>query len=65
MAWDLGDIGVGLMAWLNMIAIILLHNKVLKLMKDYNQQRKEGKDPVFNNTSTNFSDVSIWEKNKK
>jgi AGCS family alanine or glycine:cation symporter len=25
MAWDLGDIGVGLMAWLNMIAIILLH----------------------------------------
>ncbi|VTP95306.1 alanine/glycine:cation symporter family protein [Sphingobacterium daejeonense] len=65
MAWDLGDIGVGLMAWLNMIAIILLHNKVLKLMKDYNEQRKEGKDPVFNNTSTNFSDVSIWEKNKK
>lgn len=65
MAWDLGDIGVGLMAWLNMIAIILLHNKVLKLMKDYNEQRKEGKDPVFNNTSTHFSDVSIWEKNKK
>ncbi len=64
MAWDLGDIGVGMMAWLNMIAIILLHNKVLKLFKDYNQQRKEGKDPVFNNSETKFSDVGIWEKNK-
>jgi len=62
MAWDLGDIGVGMMAWLNMIAIILLHNKVLKLFKDYNQQRKEGKDPVFNNQETKFSDVEIWEK---
>jgi len=47
MAWTLGDIGVGMMAWLNVIAIILLRKPALKALKDYQQQRKEGKDPVF------------------
>ena len=28
LAWGLGDIGVGLMAWLNIIAIVLLHKKL-------------------------------------
>ncbi len=45
--WTLGDIGVGLMAWLNVIAILLLRKPALKLWKDYQQQRKEGKDPVY------------------
>src|SRR5690606_8943982 len=40
--WTLGDIGVGIMAWLNVIAIILLHNKVLVLFEDYNRQRQHG-----------------------
>lgn len=47
MAWTLGDIGVGMMAWLNVIAIILLRKPAMKALKDYQQQRKEGKDPVF------------------
>ncbi len=46
-AWTLGDIGVGLMAWLNVIAILLLRKPALILWKDYQQQRKAGKDPVF------------------
>ena len=31
LAWGLGDIGVGLMAWLNIIAIVLLHKKAFAL----------------------------------
>ncbi|HBH06485.1 MAG TPA: sodium:alanine symporter [Flavobacteriales bacterium] len=34
-AWDMGDIGVGLMAWLNFIAIILLRKPALMALKDY------------------------------
>lgn len=61
-AWVLGDIGVGLMAWLNIIAILLLHKKVIVLFKDYNQQIKAGIDPVFDNNKYNFPNMSIWNK---
>jgi AGCS family alanine or glycine:cation symporter len=61
-AWDLGDIGVGLMAWLNLIAIILLHKKVLTLFNDYNNQYNSGKDPEFNNSKTKFPNMEIWNK---
>ena len=45
--WDLGDIGVGTMAWLNIIAILLLSPKAFKALKSYERQKNEGKDPVF------------------
>ncbi len=61
-AWTLGDIGVGLMAWLNLIAILLLHKKVLVVFKDYTTQRKENRDPVFDNTKYNFPNMDIWNK---
>jgi len=47
MAWTLGDIGVGLMAWLNLIAILLLRKPALRALADYRKQKKAGKDPVF------------------
>ena len=46
--WNLGDLGIGSMAWLNLIAILLLSKIALKVLKDYERQKKEGKDPVFN-----------------
>lgn len=63
-AWTLGDIGVGLMAWLNLIAILLLHKKVLVVFKDYTTQRKENRDPVFDNTKYNFPNMDIWNKDR-
>lgn len=59
-AWTLGDIGVGMMAWLNIIAIILLRKPALKVLKDYQQQRKAGKDPVFNAKSVGIENTSEW-----
>jgi AGCS family alanine or glycine:cation symporter len=35
------------MAWFNIIAI-LLYKTTLLALKDYEKQRKAGKDPVFN-----------------
>lgn len=60
LAWKLGDIGVGLMAWVNIIAILLLHKKAVILMKDYEQQRKAGKDPHFVADKTTFTDIENW-----
>lgn len=45
--WAMGDIGYGLMAWANIIAIALLAPKAVALLKDYEKQKKEGKDPTF------------------
>lgn len=33
--WTVGDIGVGIMAWVNVIAIILLSNKAFGALKEY------------------------------
>ncbi len=45
LAWGLGDIGVGVMAWLNIIGILILFfmgKPALKALKDYEAQRKAG-----------------------
>jgi len=34
-AWALGDMGVGLMAWLNIVAILILQKPALLALKDY------------------------------
>lgn len=47
LAWTLGDIGVGLMAWLNVVAILLLRKPALAALKDFKKQKDEGKDPEF------------------
>ena len=36
--WQLGDIGVGLMAWFTVIAIILLYPKAIKALKEYEKK---------------------------
>ena len=46
-AWNLADIFMGLMAIMNLIAILLLGKWALAALDDYSAQRKAGKDPVF------------------
>ena len=38
--WQMGDIGVGLMAWINVIALILLCPHALRALKDYESSLK-------------------------
>lgn len=61
LAWTIGDIGVGLMAWLNVIAILLLRKTAFVTLKDYEKQRKEGKDPVFVAKDLGIKNTSAWE----
>ena len=60
-AWILGDIGLGLMVWLNLIAILILARPVLLTMKDYERQRKAGADPVFNSSELGIRNADYWE----
>ena len=60
LAWDIGDIGVGLMAWFNIIAILLLQKPALAALKDYEKQKKEGKDPVFIPEDIGVTNAHIW-----
>lgn len=39
LAWALGDAGLGIMVWLNVIAIVLLAKPALLALKDYERQR--------------------------
>lgn len=62
LAWGLGDIGVGLMAWLNIIAIVLLRNVAFKCLRDYEAQRKAGKDPQFDPVALGIKNAHYWEQ---
>lgn len=59
-AWTLGDIGVGVMAWLNIIAILLLRKPAMKVYKDYQQQKKAGKNPVFKAKDVGIMNTDQW-----
>ncbi|MGD8170985.1 alanine/glycine:cation symporter family protein [Vibrio sp. TRT 21S02] len=67
--WSLADVSMGLMAIVNLVAILLLSGIVIKLAKDYNRQLKEGKVPTFD--SNDFPELKsqledgIWDQNKK
>jgi len=45
--WALADLSMGLMAMVNLIAILLLSSEVIKLAKDYNKQLNASKVPRF------------------
>ena len=61
LAWTIGDIGVGLMAWLNIIAILLLRKPALLALKDYQEQKRAGKDPVFSATKLGIKHAEEWD----
>ena len=64
-AWDLGDMGVGIMAWLNVIAILILQKPALVAFKDYERQKKAGRDPVFDPVALGIKDAEFWEHEYK
>lgn len=65
LAWALGDVGLGIMVWLNVIAIVLLARPALLALKDYEQQKKLGLDPVFDPKKLGIKNATFWENYKK
>ena len=55
------DTGVGLMAWSNMIAILLLQSAALKTFHDYESQLKAGvRQPVFKPAALKIRNTKEW-----
>ncbi len=63
-AWGLGDIGVGLMAWTNIIAILFLGNVGVKTLQDYERQKALGVDPVFRPKELGIKGADFWDNYK-
>ncbi len=59
--WTLGDIGVGIMAWINVVAILLLSPQALRSLKDYERQKKTGADPVFHPRQLGITQSEYWD----
>ena len=59
--WNIADVTMGLMTIINMPVIIILSKYAVMALKDYEKQRKEGKDPVFYAKNIDFPcDVECW-----
>lgn len=51
LVWGLADIFMGLMTLCNLLAIFLLGKYAMRLLKDYQSQRKAGKNPVYHSST--------------
>lgn len=64
--WALADLFMGVMALINIAAIILLGNIAFQALQDYKQQRAEGKEPQFYKDSlTQTKGIEAWELREK
>jgi AGCS family alanine or glycine:cation symporter len=61
-AWDLGDLGVGLMAWLNLIAILIVQKPALIALADYESQKRAGLKPVFDPDALGIRNAGLWRR---
>jgi AGCS family alanine or glycine:cation symporter len=66
LAWAMGDLGVGLMAWLNIVGILILFfmgRPALRALKDYEAQRNAGVEKyTFDPKALGIRNADFWEK---
>ncbi len=64
LAWAMGDIGVGLMAWLNIIGILILFlmgRPAIKALQDYERQKKAGVEKyTFDPEALGIKNADFW-----
>jgi AGCS family alanine or glycine:cation symporter len=66
MAWAMGDVGVGLMAWLNIVGILIIFfigKPAIKALKDYENQQQQGVEVyTFNPIALGIEGANYWEQ---
>uniref|UniRef100_UPI0004A29681 alanine:cation symporter family protein n=2 Tax=Vibrionaceae TaxID=641 RepID=UPI0004A29681 len=69
LAWAMGDVGVGLMAWLNIVGILIIFfmsKPALKALTDYEEQQKQGvTEFTFNPVALGIKGADYWEEKYK
>lgn len=66
--WTIGDIGVGLMAWVNVIGILLIffiHKPAILCLQDYEAQKKAGGPITFDPVKLGIKNATFWEQKLK
>ena len=58
--WNIADITMGCMATVNILVILVLGNTAIKVLKDYEKQKKEGKNPVFKAKDVGIENTECW-----
>ncbi|MDD3643176.1 MAG: alanine/glycine:cation symporter family protein [Candidatus Krumholzibacteria bacterium] len=58
--WNFGSAGVGMMAWFNVIAILLLARPGIATLRDYEAQKRLGLDPVFVPERCGIRGAGLW-----
>src|SRR5690606_6658117 len=59
-AWTLGDFGVGLMACLNIVGILIGQKPALRALRDYERQRKAGEALRFDPQALGIRNADLW-----
>ena len=59
-AWGIVDFAMALMTITNLVAVLLLSRYAFRLLKDFREQRKEGKEPMFNPDLFPEADLEGW-----
>lgn len=60
LAWNMADIFMGFMAFVNIAAMFILGGIAIRAMDDYIAQRKEGKNPVFKASNIGLDNTDVW-----
>ena len=62
LVFSLADTGAGTMVILNILAIVPLSGVAIKLLKNFNEQRRRGLDPVFHRDMLpELKNVEVWD----
>ncbi|HEY9043257.1 MAG TPA: alanine/glycine:cation symporter family protein, partial [Rheinheimera sp.] len=62
--WNIGDIGVGLMAWVNVVgilAIFFMYKPTMRCLRDYEEQKKNGGPISFDPVRLGIKNAAFWE----
>ncbi len=63
--WNIGDVGIGIMAWYNIIGILIIGKFAIITLKDYDKQLAEGiEHPIFDAKKLGIENTSLWKKKK-
>ncbi len=60
-AWNLADVLMGFMTIVNIIAILLLSGTAVRVLRDYQAQRRAGRNPVFVAARVGLTNTELWQ----
>ena len=58
--WNISDLLMGLMAVVNIVVILLIGNIAVQVLKDYLNQKKAGKIPIFKAKNVGLNNTDVW-----